>query len=302
MYDLTIIGAGMAGLAAAIYAARAGLNFIVLERDGWGGGQIASAHAVENYPGLPGISGADLGGAVKEQAEKLGARIELGIVEKITDRGDYKEIVLDDGTVLPGRTVIAATGANPRRLGVAGEDRLLGAGVSYCAVCDGAFFAGRDVFVIGGGDTAVEDAIYLAGICKSVTLVHRRDTFRAPGTRLDILKALPNVTIRCRETVHAIVGDGHVSGVEISSAEGIRHYDADAVFAAVGIEPAVSYLKGLPLDFQDGYVVADETCKTAVHGLFAAGDIRKKPLRQAVTAAADGANAAAGVIEYLQRG
>lgn len=322
MYDLTIIGAGMAGLTAAIYAARAGLDFIVLEQDGWGGGQISSAHAVENYPGLPGISGADLGEAVKEQAEKLGAKVELGTVERVEVRKQdrmqetgeaesriaecvepseqYFELVLDDGEILKTRAVIAATGANPRRLGVVGEEHLLGRGVSYCAICDGAFYADRDVFVIGGGDTAVEDAIYLAGICKSVTLVHRRDIFRAPKTRLDKLKALPNVTIRCKETLHAIVGGEHVSGVELNSAEGVRYYDTDAVFVAVGTEPVTSYLKGLPLEFKDDYVAADETCKTAVDGLYVAGDIRKKPLRQAVTAAADGANAATGVIEYIQ--
>lgn len=321
MYDLTIIGAGVAGLTAAIYAARAGLDFVVLEQDGWGGGQISSAHLVENYPGLPGISGADLGEAVREQAEKLGAKIELGTVERIEIRKQVKtqeskgaesetaedsgpaepyfELILEDGETVNARSVIAATGANPRRLGVIGEEHLLGRGVSYCAICDGAFYADREVFVIGGGDTAVEDAIYLSGICKSVTLVHRRDTFRAPKTRVDMLRTLPNVTIRCKETLQAVIGAEHVCGVELNSAEGIRYYNADAVFVAVGTEPVTSYLKGLPLKLQDGYVSADETCRTAVDGLFAAGDIRKKPLRQAVTAAADGANAATGVIEYL---
>lgn len=301
MYDLVIIGGGAAGLTAAIYAARAGLNFIVLEQDGWGGGQITSAHTVQNYPGLPDINGADLGEAIKEQAVSLGAKIELGIAEKVNDFSEYKEIVLHDGQAIKARAVIAATGAIPKKLGVKGETELLGRGVSYCAVCDGAFFAGKDAFVIGGGDTAVEDAIYLSAICSSVTLVHRRDSFRAPEKRVEALTKLPNVKIRYNETLSAITGDPRVDGVELKSANGIEYYKADAVFIAVGIVPATDYLKDLPLDFENDYIVANEDCKTSVKGLFAAGDIRKKQLRQVVTAVADGANAAASAIEYLKQ-
>ncbi|MGN0520997.1 MAG: NAD(P)/FAD-dependent oxidoreductase [Eubacterium sp.] len=300
MYDLVIIGGGAAGLTAAIYAARAGLDFVVLEQDGWGGGQITSAHTVENYPGVSNISGADLGEAIKEQAVSLGAKIELGIVNEVKDNGEYKQIVLHNGEIINSKAVIAATGANPRKLGVTGEQELLGRGVSYCAVCDGAFFAGKDVFVIGGGDTAVEDAIYLSSICKSVTLVHRRDTFRAPKTRTDILYKLSNVTIRCNENLNAITGEQRVDGVELTGAEGQKHYNADGVFIAVGTVPATAYLNNLPLELDDGYIVAGEDCKTSVSGLFVAGDIRKKPLRQVVTAVADGANAATGAIEYLK--
>lgn len=300
MYDLVIIGGGAAGLTAAVYAARAGLNFVVLEQDGWGGGQITSAHLVQNYPGFTQISGVDLGEAMKEQAVSLGAKIELGIVKDIKDYTDYKEIILHSGDAVKAKAVIAATGANPRKLGVAGEQALLGRGVSYCAVCDGAFFAGKDVFVIGGGDTAVEDAIYLSSICKSVTLVHRRDTFRAPKTRLDALQSLPNVTIRCKEVLSAVTGGQRVDGVELTSAEGKKHYKADGVFVAVGTIPATSYLKNLSIKFENDYVVAGEDCKTDVNGLFVAGDIRKKPLRQVVTAVADGANAATSAIEYLK--
>lgn len=300
MYDLVIIGGGAAGLTAAIYAARAGLDFVVLEQDGWGGGQITSAHMVENYPGVAHISGADLGELIKEQAVSLGAKIELGIVKDIRDNEAYKEIILHRGEIIKTKSVIAATGANPRKLNVAGEQTLLGRGVSYCAVCDGAFFADKNVFVIGGGDTAVEDVIYLSSICKSVTLVHRRDTFRAPQTRLDLLKSLPNVTIRCNEVLNAITGEQRVDGVELKSADGCTHYDADGVFIAVGSVPATAYLKNLPLLFDDDYVIANEDCKTSVDGIFAAGDIRKKQLRQVVTAVADGANAAAGAIEYLK--
>lgn len=300
MYDLVIIGGGAAGLTAAIYAARAGLDFVVLEQDGWGGGQITSAHMVENYPGVPNINGADLGELIKEQAVSLGTKIELGIVENIKDNGSCKEIILHSGNSIQTKNVIAATGANPRKMNVAGEQALLGRGVSYCAVCDGAFFADKDVFVIGGGDTAVEDAIYLSSICKSVTLVHRRDTFRAPQTRVDALLKLPNVTVRYKEVLTAITGGQRVDGVELKSADSCIHYKADGVFIAVGSVPATDYLKNLPLQFDDNYVVANEDCKTSVDGLFVAGDIRKKQLRQVVTAVADGANAAASAIEYLK--
>ncbi len=300
MYDSVIIGGGAAGLTAAIYAARAGIDFIVLEQDGLGGGQITSAHMVENYPGVPNVNGADLGEAIKEQAVGLGAKIEFGIVDKVNDAGKYKEIILHNGSIIKARSVIAAAGAVPRKLNVPGEQAFLGKGVSYCAVCDGAFFANKDVFVIGGGDTAVEDAIYLSPICKSVTLVHRRDTFRAPKTRVDALLKLPNITVRCNETLRAITGDQIVGGVELKSADGCTHCDANGVFIAVGSVPATECLKNLPLNFDNGYICANEDCKTNIDGLFVAGDIRKKQLRQVVTAVADGANAAISAIEYLK--
>lgn len=301
MYDLVIIGGGAAGLTAAIYAARAGLDFVVLEQDGWGGGQITSAHSVQNYPGFPDITGADLGEAIKNHAVSLGTKIEFGIVTEVSDSGQYKSIVTHGQERLKTRAVIAATGAKARKLGAAGESQLLGRGVSYCAVCDGAFFANKDVFVIGGGDTAVEDAIYLSSICKSVTLVHRRSAFRAPKTRMDVLRKLPNVTIRCNETLRAITGSRHVDGVELNSPEGCVHYETDGVFIAVGTVPATGYLRGLPLKFEEDYVVAGEDGKTSVQGVFVAGDIRKKQLHQVVTAVSDGANAAANAIEYLKQ-
>ncbi len=300
MYDLVIIGGGAAGLTAAVYAARAGLDFVILEQDGWGGGQITSAHTVENYPGLPNISGADLGEAIKSHAVSLGAKIVFAIVDEVRNCADYKEILLHSGDSVRAKTVIAATGASPRKLGVDGEKTLLGRGVSYCAVCDGAFFEGKDVFVIGGGDTAVEDALYLSSICKSVTLVHRRDVFRAPKTRVELLREKDNVNIICNATLNKITGEERVDGADIQTADGNRHMAASAVFIAVGSEPATAYLSGLPLDFDNGYVVAGEDCKTAVGGIFAAGDIRKKQLRQLVTAVADGANAVAGVTDYLK--
>ncbi|MCD7723211.1 MAG: FAD-dependent oxidoreductase [Clostridiales bacterium] len=300
MYDVVIIGAGMSGLTAAIYCARAGVSFIVLEQDGWGGGQITSAHHVENYPAVSAVTGAYLGEALRHQALDLGCKIEQGIVSRVVDFGEYKKIILHSGMEIKTHVVIAATGAQPKKLGVPGEERLLGRGVSYCAVCDGAFFAKKGAFVIGGGDTAVEDAIYLADICQNVTVVHRRQGFRAAKSRVAHLKTLKNVNIRTGETLSSITGEDMVDGVELSCGGKMRHFDAQCVFIAVGSEPQTGYLADLPLELDAGYIVAGESCKTAVPGIYAAGDIRKKELRQAVTAAADGANAAFSALQFLQ--
>lgn len=301
MLDLMIIGAGAAGLTAAIYAARGGLDFLVLEQDGWGGGQITSANMVENYPGTGRIAGGDLGEQLKAQAEELGAKIQMGIVKSVRRQEDHFEILLHKGEPLQAKTVIAATGAIPRQLGIPGERELLGRGVSYCAVCDGAFFADQDVAVIGGGDTAVEDALFLAGFCRSVTLIHRREEFRAPKKRTDALKAEPRITLRLCQTAEAILGDSLVEGIRVKHADGTaEELPVQGVFVAVGTVPVTDYLSELPLTFDGGYVTAGESGATEVPGLFVAGDIRRKRLRQVVTAAADGANAATAAMDYLQ--
>lgn len=299
MYDLAIIGAGAAGLSAAIYAARAGLSFIVLEQDGWGGGQISSAHQVQNYPGAPEVSGAELGERFREQAVALGASIVYGEVLSVEDHGACKTVLLADDEPVEAKTVIAATGASPKPLVLPDGAALPASGISYCATCDGAFYADKDVLVIGGGDTAVEDTLYLSAICSSVTLALRRDKFRAAKTRVALLEARENVTVLRNTTLKAVLGDGKVEGVLLSVDGTEQARKADGIFAAIGIEPSVQYLNSLPLPFEGGYVAADETCRTPVPGLFVAGDIRKKRLRQVVTAAADGANAVAGVVDYL---
>lgn len=296
MFDLIVIGAGPAGLTAAIYAARAGLRFVVLEQDGCGGGQIAAAHQVQNYPGLPQVSGADLGETLRRQAVGLGAEIRFAIVTGVKDLGDSKQVLLDGEEPLDCKCVIAATGAVPRTLGIPGEAEL--AGVSYCAVCDGAFFAGKPVAVIGGGDTAVEDALYLAGICPQVTLILRRAVFRAARTRVELLLRQKNIRVLYNTKPRQILGGGHVEGLVLAG-ENAGSLAVDAVFIAVGTEPATQYLQGLPLGFENGYVIADETGRTALPGVFAAGDIRRKQLRQVVTAVADGANAATSAAAYL---
>lgn len=300
LYDLAIVGAGPAGLTAAIYAARAGLDFVLLEQDGCGGGQITAAHRVQNYPGLPAISGEALAGALRGQAEALGAQIRLAEVERIEDGGACKTLRLADEEPLAARAVIAAAGAAPRPLGLAREADYVGAGISYCAVCDGAFYEGREVFVVGGGDTAVEDALYLAGLCRKVTVALRRDRFRAAGTRVDALLRTPNITVLYRTRLTAVSGEGRVRAVTLERDAERWEEPADGVFIAVGSQPNTGFLDGLPLEKRDGYIAADESCRTSVPGLFAAGDLRAKPLRQAVTAAADGANAVASALQWLE--
>ncbi len=296
MLDLAIIGSGPAGLTAAIYAARAGLNFALLDLDGYGGGQIASAHLVQNYPGVAETSGFDLGDLFREQAIALGAEIAYGEVTSVEQVEGGFLVHLDGDAPISAKTVIAATGASPRALGIPGEAAHIGTGVSYCATCDGAFYREKSVAVVGGGDTAVEDGIYLSSLCTHVTMVLRRDQFRAAQSRVEVLKSLPNVTLRLQARPVEIQ-DG---GLVVETAAGQELLAADGIFIAVGSQPATGYLQNLPLHTEGGYIVADETCQTNIPGLFAAGDIRTKQLRQVVTAVADGANAVTSVLAALR--
>lgn len=300
MLDLVIIGAGPAGLSAAIYAARAGLDFVVLEQDGMGGGQITSSHEVENYPGAGRLDGWSLGDAFRAQAQELGANIRRAIVQTVYDRETYREILIEGGDSIQAHAVIAATGATPKKLGVPGEEQLTGHGVSYCATCDGAFFRGKDVLVVGGGDTAVEDAIHLSALCSSVTVVLRRDVFRAAESRVRLLQTKHNVTILYDTQLAEISGQNQVESVTLKCPEGNVQRPVHGVFIAVGVSPVSQWLTQLPLTFEEGYVAAGEDCRTQVPGLFVAGDLRKKPLRQVVTAAADGANAVYSAVDWLE--
>ncbi len=297
MYDLIILGAGPAGLTAAIYAARAGMRFVVLERDGHGGGQISSAHVVQNYPACPGTTGYELGEQFRRHAMDLGAQIRLGNVVAVSHHDGIQTVTLDDGTNLESKTVIAATGTAPRKLGVAGEDRLRG--VSYCALCDGAFYAGKSVAVVGGGDTGVEDGLYLAGICEQVTVILRRDVFRGARTRVELLRQQENVQIFYNTRVQEILGDTYVQELSLEG-DHTGRLPVSAVFVAVGAAPETAYLHPLNLSLQDGYVPVDENCHTEIPGLFVAGDLRRKGLHQLVTAVSDGANAATGAARYVR--
>lgn len=296
--DLIIIGEGPAGLSAAIYAKRAELNTLVIERFG-AGGQILNTYEVDNYPGLPGISGFDLGMKMSEHADKFSVeRINAEVLSmSLTD--DVKVIVTDSGEY-KAKAVIIATGNSPRKLEVSGEEELVGCGVSYCATCDGAFFKNRITAVVGGGDVAVEDAIFLARGCQKVYVIHRRDELRAAKILQSALFGLDNVEMVWDSVVTGIEGEDNVTGLKIKNVKSGEEnlIEVSGVFIATGNTPNLPDTDELQKD-TSGYIVADETCVTNIPGVFAAGDIRTKKLRQVSTAVADGANAVYSVQEYL---
>ncbi len=299
MLDTIIIGAGPAGMAAGIYAARAELSHLVLEGGLMSGGQIINTSEVDNYPGLKGIGGFDLAVRFREHCDQCGVQFRDGRVTEIKKNGAGFFVVLENGEGLEAKTVLLATGAKHRTLAVPGEEELAGCGVSYCATCDGAFFRGKEVAVVGGGDVAIEDAVFLARICRKVYLVHRREEFRAAKTLVNRLRACDNVEFILNATPVRIIGSGQVEGLVLQTKEGERKLTVSGVFVAVGMLPNTELLKGLASLDEAGYVIAGENCRTDLPGVFAAGDLRTKPLRQVVTAAADGAVAIREIEAYL---
>ncbi|MDD6213289.1 MAG: thioredoxin-disulfide reductase [Clostridiales bacterium] len=309
MYDLIIIGSGPAGLAAAIYAQRANLSCLTIEKEMMSGGQIINTEEVDNYPGLPGIGGFDLALKLREHAEGLGAIFAEACVESVENlNGDVKMVHTTEGS-FEAKTLILATGAVHRKLQVPGEEEMAGKGVSYCALCDGAFYKDRTVAVVGGGDVAVEDAIFLSKLCRKVYLVHRRDSLRAASSLQEQLLRQSNVEILWNTVVTEIQGENSVqslllapsnqngiSAAERKSSESLLH--VDGIFVAVGIQPRNELFEALEMN-DNGYIVADESGTTSIPGVFVAGDLRQKPLRQIVTAVADGANAASSAEKYL---
>ncbi len=310
MHDLIIIGAGPAGLSAAIYASRAELDYILIEENFVNGGQIIDTYEIDNYPGLPGLSGMDLAQRMADHAEKLGAEVVNAAVEGLDLTGPVKKVLTDEGT-FEAKAVIIASGAAHSHLGVPGEETLAGRGVSYCATCDGAFYRGKTTVVVGGGDVAVEDAIFLARGCEKVYVVHRRDELRAVKTLQTALFALPNVEMVWDSNLKSINEGtaengtaGKVATVTVVNKNdgSERVIEADGVFIAVGITPRSGFV-GTGIETNaGGYIVAGETCETSIPGVFAAGDVRAKQLRQVVTAVADGANAVTSVQRYLLEG
>ena len=299
-YDCAVVGGGPAGYTAALYAARAGLSTLVIERLS-AGGQVAETSNVENYPAFSeGIDGFTLGMKMKEGAERFGAKTLSATVTSLSLDGVEKHVVTDSGDVI-AKTVIVATGATPKKLGLPDEDTWIGRGVGYCATCDGMLYRGKTVAVVGGGNSAVEEALYLARITKKVYLIHRRDALRASDVGRRAVESTENIEMRWNATVAAFTGDARLSGVVLkSTVDGTEELlPVDGVFIAIGRKPQTALIEAaLPLD-EDGYVIADESTKTAIDGVFVAGDMRKKPLRQIVTAAADGAVAAAAAEHYL---
>lgn len=299
IYDTVIIGSGPAGLAAAIYAERAELNAIVIEKNVVSGGQVLTTYEVDNYPGVQGIGGYDLGMKFREHADSLGAEFVEDEVVRVETDGAVKNVVCT-GNTYETKTVIIATGASHRKLGVPGEEELAGMGVSYCATCDGAFFRGKTTAVIGGGDVAIEDAIFLARLCKKVYVVHRRDELRGAKSLQKKLFSLDNVEMVWDSVAQRIEGENKVERLVVSNVKTgeTRELELQGVFVAVGISPNSEVFQGT-VEMENGYIKAGEDCATSCPGIFAAGDVRTKNLRQIVTAVADGANAVTGVERYL---
>lgn len=300
IYDMIIVGGGPGGYTAALYGARAGLDVVVLEKLS-AGGQMALTSQIDNYPGFEeGIDGFLLGEKMQAGAERFGAHTELAEVLSVDLSGEIKTVETSEG-VFRGKTVVISTGASPRELGVPGEKELIGRGINYCAACDGMFYRGKTVVVVGGGNSAAADAMLLSRICEKVIIVHRRDTLRATKIYHDPLLKAENVEFRWNSTVSELMYDKKINGVKVKDVNtGEESLIAcDGVFVSIGRKPATELVKGqLELD-QAGYAVADESTKTNLPGVFAVGDVRTKALRQVVTAVADGAVAAHHAEEYL---
>lgn len=300
IYDILIIGGGPAGLTAATYACRAGKSVLVIEKAAFGG-QITWSPKVENFPSVVSISGAELGDRLMEQAMEQGAEVELDEAVSASLDGDIKRITCDSGAVFEGRSVIIATGARPRLLGIENEEALVGNGVCFCAVCDGAFYKGRTVAVSGGGNSALQDALLLSEKCEKVYLIHRRAQFRGEAKLVDALEKRGNVEFVTESTITALLGDGELTGIKLAQNGAEREIALDGLFVAIGHTPDNGIFKEyIDLDAA-GYADAAEDCLTKTEGVFVAGDCRKKSVRQLTTAAADGSVAALAACTYLDR-
>ena len=294
MNDITIIGGGPAGLTAAIYGVRANKNVLVLESTSCGGQIINTSH-IDNYPVAPHITGLEFGQTLEKQAEDLGVQINYDYVLHIDPIEGGFEITTDDEKILT-RTVIIATGTTPRKLNIDDEDRFIGRGVSYCATCDGHFFKDCPVAVVGGGNSAAHEALYLSGLASKVYLIHRRGELRADDSMVDKLNADPRIELVLEANIANLLGDDKLQKIKLEDG---RELEVNGLFVSIGREPNVgSLVDGLALD-EKGYIVADEKCTTNIPGIFVAGDVRTKELRQLVTATSDGAMAATAAINYM---
>lgn len=288
MVDLAVIGAGPAGITAAIYALRAGLSVAVCEKNVYGG-QTSIIENIENYPGIENISGFDFANILFNQAKNFGADFIFDEVTKVDLQPEIKKIYFKSREALEAKTVVIANGLKRRLLGCKGEKEFAGRGVSYCATCDGAFFKGKKVAVVGGGNTALEDALYLANICKEVTLIVRKDHFRAENFLVNTVKDKENIDVCFESHIEEIIGEKNVEKIKIISKDVQETKDIDGVFIAIGYEPDNEIYRGQIEMTENGYFVADESCRTSAEGVYVAGDCRIKSLRQIVTAVSDGA-------------
>ena len=298
MLDVLVIGSGPAGLSAAIYAKRANLNVLVAEKEYMGTGQIAESRQVDNYLGLVGKSGYDLGEAFLEDAGKLGVDFYEGEAVRYEKSDSGWKVYFDKDDGLKTKTVIYCAGAVHRPLGLPEESTYAGKGISYCAVCDGAFYKDKVTAVVGGGDTALDDALYLSEICKKVYLIHRRSEFRGSASTLETIKQKENIELVTNAKIASVAGTNKVETIVLNNE---RTISVDGIFVAIGMMPQTETLKDLIDLDRNGYIVADETGKTSAPGFFAAGDVRTKQLRQIVTAVSDGANAAYSAADYIRK-
>lgn len=301
IHDLIIIGAGPAGMTAAVYASRANLSTVMIER-GMPGGQMATTDAIENYPAFESILGPELSTKMFEHAQKFGAKYEYGDVDKVVDHGEVKEVIVGEKSY-KAYAVIVATGAEYRKLGAPGEEELTGRGVSYCAVCDGAFYQGREIVVIGGGDSAVEEGMYLTRFADKVTIIHRRDELRAQKIIQDRAFENEKIEFLWNKQVKSVnEKDGKIGSVTlIDTQDGSEsQFDTEGMFVYVGMDPLTDSVKHLGITNENGYILTNEDMETTVPGIFAAGDVREKMLRQIVTATGDGSIAAQAVQKYIE--
>ncbi len=299
MYDIIIIGAGPAGMTAALYAARAGKHALVIEKE-YPGGQIVNSPLVENYPALPNVSGADFAVQLQEQLNALNVEFAYEEVTSLEKKDGIFTVNRSD--TYQAKSVILATGVRHRKLGLEGEEELIGAGLSFCAVCDGAFYRDREAAVIGGGDTALQDAVYLSAICRTVYLIHRRDAFRASATLVEKARSRGNIVFMTPYTpVRYLSNEAGITGILLkNAADGSeKELAVEGIFLAVGQTPQCDFVRGLAALTPEGYVLAGEDCLTNVPGLFTAGDCRVKKVRQLTTAVGDGAVAATSACDYI---
>lgn len=299
MYDIVVIGAGPAGLTAALYARRADKKVLVIEKETFGG-QITYSPKVENYPGIARMSGSEFADMLLEQVLSMGAEIELDTANEICKNPDGTFTVKADSAEYNTKTVIIAAGSKHRTLGLDREEELVGEGVSYCAVCDGAFYAGKDVAVIGGGNSALQEAVLLSEYCKSVTLIQNLSFFTGEAKLLEILKSRENVKFITDTVVTALVGEESLTAIELQNTDGEKSvFETDAIFVAIGQKPENEIFEGIVSLDENGYIDCDETCIAPTGGIFAAGDCRRKRIRQITTATADGASAAIAACRFI---
>ena len=300
MYDVIVVGAGPSGLTSAIYLRRATKSVLVLEEKNYGG-QIINTLDIENYPGEEHISGFDFATKIYNQAKNLGAEIKFEKVTLINDKDDYKEVVTNN-CIYKSKAVIIAVGNDNRKLGLDNEDSLIGKGISYCATCDGNFYRGKDVAVVGGGNTALEDALYLSNIVNKVYLIHRRDEFRGDSRTVELLEKKDNVVFVYNSIVTKLNSTDRLESIEVTNKDGsVNTINVSGLFVAIGRIPKNDIFKNLINLDEAGYAIANEDCKTNVSGIFVAGDCRVKDVRQLTTATSDGAVAATQAIKYLNK-